>query len=135
MQELAEFISRSRPESERQAFTDTIEETLKTGEGQTPLEEDTGRKQRIISQVLDSVESIAEGSDKGVHVPYPTSRMNDSLTIPRAEIEGFFNLLSSRVLSLYPENSSEYVSEATKIANVIVRSPHDQPSVKYRVYV
>lgn len=71
VQELAEFISRSRPESERQAFTDTIEETLKTGEGQTPLEEDTGRKQRIISQVLDSVESIAEGSDKGVHVPLP----------------------------------------------------------------
>lgn len=66
MQELAEYIARSRPEAERQAFTSTFEESLKTGEGQTPIEEDTGRKQRIILQVVDSVDSLGEGSDKGV---------------------------------------------------------------------
>lgn len=66
IQELAEYIARSRPESDRQAFTSTFEEALKTGDGQTPLEKDTGRRQRIISQVVDSVDGLGEGSDKGV---------------------------------------------------------------------
>lgn len=52
-----------------------------------------------------------------------------------ADIEGFFNLLSSHILALHSADSTEYAAGISKIADIVSRSPHEQASVKYRVYV
>ena len=52
------------------------------------------------------------------------------------EIEGFFNLLFSHLISLYALENDVLSNAVSKLLNVIIQqTTTEQTSVKYRVYV
>lgn len=64
-QEIVEYIARTRPEEERSAFKQPFADAFKQAEGQKPIAEDEGRRQQVISQVVDALNGLGEGSDRG----------------------------------------------------------------------
>ncbi|KAA1473359.1 hypothetical protein DENSPDRAFT_802463 [Dentipellis sp. KUC8613] len=110
--ELANYIAESRPEAERAAYVQSVQELLQTGEGQTPLAEDEGRRRQVLTSVLGEVKSLGEGSER--------------------EIEGFFNLLYAHVLTLWPADSEERKTHVAHLLQVIASSPAEH-NIKYRI--
>lgn len=63
--ELAEYISRSRPEPERAPYVQSIQQKLVIEEGQTPLSEDVARRREVFSAVLGDIKGLGEGTERG----------------------------------------------------------------------
>lgn len=63
--ELVTYIAKSRPESAREAFRQPYDDTLKTEEGQKPLEEDLERRRHVFGKVVDAIDGLGEGPDRG----------------------------------------------------------------------
>ncbi|KAI0677204.1 PCI-domain-containing protein [Trametes maxima] len=110
--ELVTYLARSIPEEGRAAFIQPFQDSLNTPEGQKPIEEDAERRRKTLSTVLNEVKGLGDGSEK--------------------EIEGFFNLLFSHFLTLFPLDSSETRAHLDSLLKTIV-STSDHTSTKYRV--
>ncbi|KIY52318.1 PCI-domain-containing protein [Fistulina hepatica ATCC 64428] len=109
--EIINYLARTWPEETRPAYVQPFADALKTPEGQKPLDEDGPRKKQVLSTVLAEVTSLGDGSDE--------------------EIEGFFNLIYSHVLSIYP--SVELVDPIASLLSVVFVAPSEQSAVKYRI--
>ncbi|EJD01555.1 PCI-domain-containing protein [Fomitiporia mediterranea MF3/22] len=114
VQELVDYIARTRPETEQAEFKRPFADSLKTSEGQKPIAEDEERKRNVISQVVGSVDGLGEGSDR--------------------EIEGFFNLLFSYLIDVYTLDSQSLSRDVSRILDVISnQSAKEHVSIKYRI--
>ncbi|KAL0580738.1 hypothetical protein V5O48_001296 [Marasmius crinis-equi] len=113
IQELVNYIVRTRPEEERATFIRPFQDALKTESGQKPIEEDEDRRRKIFSMVISEVKGLGDGSEK--------------------EIEGFFNLIYSHFLALCPPNSSEAKQHLDTILKAVSSAPTEQNYNKYRV--
>ncbi|TDL29665.1 PCI-domain-containing protein [Rickenella mellea] len=113
-QELVNYIARSRPENERPAFIRPFQELLKTAEGQKALDDDIDRRRRVVSLVVSELKGLGDGSDR--------------------EIEGFFNLLYSHLLSLYPADSTELSRHISAVSHLIADAPppSDHTALRYK---
>ena len=60
--ELAEYISRSLPEADRAAYVQAAQERVG---GETPLDQDEGRKKDVVGWVVGEVKGLGEGSERG----------------------------------------------------------------------
>jgi translation initiation factor 3 subunit M len=132
IQELVNYIVRNRSEDERAALIRPFQDALKTEEGKQPLSEDEDRRRKIFSMVLAHVKGLGDGSEKGVSMPSPGFTMR-RLTKLCAEIEGFFNLLYSHLLSLYPADSPERNGFLRELLQTLSSSPSENSAVKYRM--
>jgi translation initiation factor 3 subunit M len=65
-QELVNYIVRNKSDEDRAAFIRPFQDALKTAEGEKSIEEDEDRKKKIVSMVLENVQSLGEGSDRGI---------------------------------------------------------------------
>ncbi|CDO69565.1 hypothetical protein BN946_scf184759.g5 [Trametes cinnabarina] len=110
--ELVHYLSRSVPEDGRQTYVQPFEDALATPEGQKPIEEDEERRRKVLTSVVEQVKGLGEGSDK--------------------EIEGFFNLLFSHFLTLFPLDAPETRSHLDSLLKTIVAAPDHTPT-KYRI--
>ncbi|KAI1796046.1 PCI-domain-containing protein [Ganoderma leucocontextum] len=112
IQELVNYLARALPEDGRPAYIQPFQESLATPEGQKPLDEDEERRRQVFASVLSEVKGLGDGSEK--------------------EIEGFFNLLFSHFLTLYPLNEPETRPQlATLLKTISVSS--DQITARYRI--
>ncbi|KAM5534416.1 hypothetical protein V8D89_011883 [Ganoderma adspersum] len=110
--ELVNYLARALPEDGRPAYIQPFQDSLATPEGQKPLEEDEERRRKVFTSVLAEVKGLGDGSEK--------------------EIEGFFNLLFSHFLALYPFSEPETRSQLATLLKTISASS-DQTSARYRV--
>ncbi|TBU32985.1 PCI-domain-containing protein [Dichomitus squalens] len=110
--ELVNYLARALPEEGRPAYIQPFQESLATPEGQKPLDEDEERRRQVFGTVLPEVKGLGDGSEK--------------------DIEGFFNLLFSHFLVLYPLDEPSTHSQLTTLLNTISASPDHTP-VKYRI--
>lgn len=78
-----------------------------------PVEIDTNHRQSALKLVLDNTKGVGEGTEQ--------------------EIEGFFNLLFSHLLTLWPDPSPEIRQHVASLLSVLSVSPSEQSSIKYRV--
>lgn len=105
---------------------------MTTPEGQKPIDEDEERRRSVLGSVIEQVKGLGEGTEKG------TSSSSISymllLTSRFAEIEGFFNLLFSHFLTLYPLDAPETRARLDTLLKAIVSAP-DHTSTKFRMYV
>ncbi|KAG1797715.1 uncharacterized protein HD556DRAFT_1267237 [Suillus plorans] len=113
IQELVDYATRSSPEDERAAALQSFRDIIKPDEGAKPIEEDQERKRNALTFVLDGTKSLGDGSEQ--------------------EIEGYFNLLFSHLLTLWPTNSPEIKHYVSSLLGVLTSSPSEHPSVRYRV--
>ncbi|KAI0080812.1 PCI-domain-containing protein [Panus rudis PR-1116 ss-1] len=110
--ELVNYLARSLPEDQRSTYVQPFQDILTTQEGQKPLEEDEERRRKAIVTVLGEVKGFGEGSER--------------------EIEGFFNLLLSHVLTLLPLDEPSTKEQLTTLLQTI-STADAQPSLKYRI--
>lgn len=113
IQELVDYATRSSPEDERATALQSFRDIVKSGEGAKPIEEDQERRRRALTFALDQTKSLGDGSEQ--------------------EIEGYFNLLFSHLLTLWASNSPETNHHVSSLLYILTSSHSDQPSVKYRV--
>ncbi|KAG1853595.1 hypothetical protein C8R48DRAFT_777114 [Suillus tomentosus] len=113
IQELVDYATRSSPEDERATASQSFRDIIKPDEGAKPIEEDQERKRNALTFVLDRTKSLGDGSEQ--------------------EIEGYFNLLFSHLLTLWPTNSPEIKHYVSSLLGVLTSSPSEHPSVRYRV--
>ncbi|RDX53739.1 PCI-domain-containing protein [Lentinus brumalis] len=109
--ELVNYLARALPEDTRAAYIQPFQESLASAEGQKPIEEDEERRRKVFGSVIAEVTGLGDGSDK--------------------EIEGFFNLLFSHFLTLFPHNAPETRTHLDSLLNAISSSP-GHASAKYR---
>ncbi|PIL37471.1 hypothetical protein GSI_01165 [Ganoderma sinense ZZ0214-1] len=110
--ELVNYLARALPEDGRPAYIQPFQESLATPEGQKILEEDEDRRRKVFTSVLAEVKGLGDGSEK--------------------EIEGFFNLLFSHFLALYPLDEPATRSQLATLLKTISASS-DQTSARYRI--
>ncbi|KAI9064881.1 PCI-domain-containing protein [Trametes sanguinea] len=110
--ELVSYLARSVPEDGRQAYIQPFQDALSTPEGQKPIEEDEERRRKVLASVIEQVKGLGEGSEK--------------------EIEGFFNLLFSHLLTLFSLDAPETRSHLDTLLKIIIAAP-DHTSAKYRI--
>lgn len=109
-QELVEYATRSLPEDERASSLQSFKDIVKDkGEEDISLE----KKREVLEFVLANTTSIGEGTQQA--------------------IEGFFNLLFSHLLVLFPDSSPEASRHVSSLLNVISASPAENSSIKYRI--
>ncbi|KAG0702392.1 hypothetical protein DFH29DRAFT_921438 [Suillus ampliporus] len=113
IQELVDYATRSSPEDERAPLLQSFRDIVKIDEGAKPVEKYEEIRRRALSFVLDQTKSLGDGSEQ--------------------EIEGYFNLLFSHLLALWPADSPETKLHVSSLLDVLTPSPSDHPSVKYRV--
>ncbi|TFK66562.1 hypothetical protein BDN72DRAFT_844179 [Pluteus cervinus] len=113
IQELVNYIVRSRSDEERAAFIRPFQESLKNEKGSKPLAEDSERRKQLLSMVLDEVKGLGDGNEK--------------------EIEGFFNLLLAHFLTLYTLDSPEGTQRLHTLLETVAKAPPEHISIKYRV--
>jgi translation initiation factor 3 subunit M len=113
IQELVDYATRSNPEDERATALQSFRDITKPTEGAKPIEQDQERKRNALTFVLDQTQSLGDGSEQ--------------------EIEGYFNLLFSHLLTLWPVNSPEIEHHVSSLLGVLASSPSEHPSVRYRV--
>ncbi|KAG2060054.1 hypothetical protein BDR06DRAFT_1003102 [Suillus hirtellus] len=113
IQELVDYATRSSPEDERATASQSFRDIIKPDEGAKPIEEDQERKRNALTFVLDRTKSLGDGSEQ--------------------EIEGYFNLLFSHLLTLWPTNLPEIKHYVSSLLGVLTSSPSEHPSVRYRV--
>ncbi|KAI0340745.1 PCI-domain-containing protein [Trametopsis cervina] len=112
IRELVNYLAQGRSEEEKTSFVQPFEEVLATAEGQTPFEEDEGRRRTVLVKVLGEVKGLGSGNER--------------------EIEGFFNLLFAHFLSLLPQESSDAREHLSSVLQAI--TSHTEPApVKYRI--
>ncbi|KAH8094944.1 PCI-domain-containing protein [Cristinia sonorae] len=110
--ELVNYIARPLSDEQRPAFIQTFQDALVTAEGQKLISEDDERRRQVLSKVLDEVKDLGSGSER--------------------EIEGFFNLVFSHLLALFPFDSSQTKHYITGLLQTI--SASSEPSItKYRI--
>lgn len=63
--ELVEFIAKGHPEDERPAFIASFKDDLKVEEGKTLSDEDDSRRKATLLRLLNKINQLGEGSDKG----------------------------------------------------------------------
>ncbi|KZT24562.1 PCI-domain-containing protein [Neolentinus lepideus HHB14362 ss-1] len=112
IQELVNYIGRGRSDEDRTALIQPFQGALRTAEGAKPIEEDVERRRKILSMVIGEVHGFGDGSDR--------------------EIEGFFNLLYSHLLVVYPVDSTETKEHISYLLQVFSSSPTESP-IKYRI--
>ncbi|KAH7343459.1 hypothetical protein B0J17DRAFT_642429 [Rhizoctonia solani] len=112
IQELVNYFTRGLSDENRAAYIRPFQDALLTPEGQKPLAEDADRKKKVIGMVREKVVSLGEGSDR--------------------EIEGFFNLLNSHLVTLFTE-TSELEPHVSALITAILGAPETHTGVKYRV--
>ncbi|KAG1718160.1 uncharacterized protein EDB91DRAFT_1352529 [Suillus paluster] len=112
-QELVQYATRSSTEDERAALLQSFRDIVKTDDGAEPIEKDEERRRCVLIFVLDQTKGLGDGSEQ--------------------EIEGYFNLLFSHLLALWPADSPETKLHISSLLSVLSSSPSDHPSVKYRV--
>ncbi|KAI9000684.1 PCI-domain-containing protein [Trametes punicea] len=110
--ELVTYLARTVPEDARTAYIQPFQDALTTAEGQKPIEEDEQRRRKVLSSVIEHVKGLGEGSEK--------------------EIEGFFNLLFSHLLTLFPLDAPETRAHLESLLK-IVASASDHTLTKYRI--
>ncbi|KAG2108659.1 uncharacterized protein F5147DRAFT_612440 [Suillus discolor] len=113
IQELVDYATRSSPGDERATASQSFRDIIKPAEGAKPIEEDQERKRNALTFVLDQTKSLGDGSEQ--------------------EIEGYFNLLFSHLLTLWPTNSPEIKHHVSSLLDVLTSSPSEHSSVRYRV--
>ena len=62
VQELAEYLARSKPEEERAAFLKPFQDAI---QGDLPIAEDEGRRKKALSMLLGEVKDLGDGTEKG----------------------------------------------------------------------
>ncbi|OJA14335.1 hypothetical protein AZE42_10498 [Rhizopogon vesiculosus] len=107
IQELVDYVTRSSAEDERTAVLQSFLDIVKTDEGAKPVEMDEERRRHAVAFVLDQTKNL--------------------------EIEGYFNLLFSHLLTLWSTDSSETELHISSLLGVLVASPSDHASVRYRI--
>ncbi|CCM00434.1 uncharacterized protein FIBRA_02466 [Fibroporia radiculosa] len=112
IRELVDYLARSQPEEAQPAYVQPFAEILETTEGQVAIEEDQSRREKVFIMVLDEVKGLGEGSEK--------------------EMEGFFNLLFSHLVSLLALDAAETREHITILLQTIATSS-DQTLIKYRI--
>ena len=85
----------------------------------------------MFASVLAEVKGLGDGSEKGASLP-SCIVLKIPLWFAVTEIEGFFNLLFSHFLTLYPLNEPATRSQLTTLLKTISASS-DQTSARYRV--
>ncbi|KAG1811886.1 uncharacterized protein BJ212DRAFT_1483591 [Suillus subaureus] len=110
IQELVDYATRSSPEDERATALQSFRDIIKLKE---PVENDQERRRNALNFVLDRTGGLGDGSEQ--------------------EIEGYFNLLFSHLLTLWPTNSPEVRHHVSSLLGVLASSPSEHPSVRYRV--
>ncbi|CAE6511112.1 unnamed protein product [Rhizoctonia solani] len=112
IQELVNYLARGLADESRAAYIRPFQDALLTPEGQTPLSQDAERKKKVIGMVREKVVGLGEGSDR--------------------EIEGFFNLLNSHLVTLFTE-TPELEPHVSALVATILGAPENYTGVKYRV--
>ncbi|KAH9854993.1 PCI-domain-containing protein [Lenzites betulinus] len=110
--ELVNYLARTISEDGREAFIQPFQDAATTVEGQKPIEEDEDRRRKVLGSVLEQVKGLGDGTAK--------------------EIEGFFNLLFSHFLALFPLDSSDARAHLDTLLKVIVSAPDHTPT-KFRI--
>ncbi|OJT15468.1 Eukaryotic translation initiation factor 3 subunit M [Trametes pubescens] len=110
--ELVNYLARSISEDAREAFLQPFKDAVTTPEGQKPIDEDEERRRNVFGSVVEQVKGLGEGTDK--------------------EIEGFFNLLFSHFLTLFPLDAPETRARLDTLLKAIVSAP-DHTSTKFRI--
>ncbi|KAI0832776.1 PCI-domain-containing protein [Trametes gibbosa] len=110
--ELVNYLARTISEDGREAFTQPFHDAVSTVEGQKPIDEDEDRKREVLGSVLEQVKGLGDGSAK--------------------EIEGFFNLLFSHFLALFPLTSPDARTHLDTLLKAIVSAP-DHTATKFRI--
>lgn len=130
--ELAEYVARSKPEADQAAFKQSTADTIKSVQGEEAGEPDTNGKKKVISQLVDNLDGIGEGSDRGVC--HDTCRDACVFTyVVLAEIEGFFNLITAHLLANYEPDSPELTQLIAKVLVAITdHNATEQAFVRYR---
>jgi len=135
IRELVEYSTRGRPDDERasvlQSFKDMVGEVTEDKSEEMDLD----RRRAALELVLGNTKGVGQGTEQGMSFAdnYVVVILFTSTTF--TEIEGFFNLLFSHLLILYPDTSPEARQRVTSLLSVLSASPSEQSSVKYRVYV
>ena len=132
--ELAGYIAQSRPEPERAPYVQSIRQRLTVGEGQTPLTKNLAWRRELFSVVFRDVKGLGEGAERGCVPFFFSIRMRSLLIDLVTEIEGFFNLLYSHLLTLWPIDSPETKSRVSDLLPIITYSTAES-ATKYRVCV
>ncbi|OBZ70215.1 Eukaryotic translation initiation factor 3 subunit M [Grifola frondosa] len=109
--ELVNYLARSLAE-ERATYIQPFQDALTVTEGQKPIAEDLERRRNILTMILKEVKGLGDGSER--------------------EIEGFFNLLFSHFLELFPLDSPETKSHLDTLLHTIASSS-EQTTTKYRI--
>ncbi|KAG1867291.1 PCI-domain-containing protein [Suillus subalutaceus] len=107
IQELADYATRSSPEDEHATALQSFRDIIKLEE---PIEKDQERRRKALTFVLDQTKSLGDGSE-----------------------QGYFNLLFSHLLTLWPTNSPEIKHYVSSLLGVLASSPSEHSSVRYRV--
>ncbi|KAH9899504.1 PCI-domain-containing protein [Cubamyces lactineus] len=110
--ELVNYLARALPEDGRAAFIQPFQDAVTTPEGQKPIEEDEERRRKVLSSVIEQAKGLGDGTEK--------------------EIEGFFNLLFSHLLTLFPLDAPEIRAHLDTLLKTIISVP-DHTSTKYRI--
>ncbi|THV08227.1 PCI-domain-containing protein [Dendrothele bispora CBS 962.96] len=113
IQELVNYVVRTRSEEERAAFIRPFQDAMKKEDGKKSLDEDEERKKKVISMVLSEVKGFGDGNEK--------------------EIEGFFNLIYAHLFSLFPPNSPKAKQHLDALLRTISSAPSEQSFIKYRI--
>ncbi|KAF8313156.1 uncharacterized protein EI90DRAFT_3144149 [Cantharellus anzutake] len=112
VQDLVNYIVRGLSDESRTTAIKPFQELFITRSGRTPLNKDAERKKKVISMVIAETKTLGQGSER--------------------EIEGFFNLLISHVLTLFTDTSSAKGQIEPLIA-VITSSASESSVIKYRI--
>ncbi|EPQ59896.1 hypothetical protein GLOTRDRAFT_23467, partial [Gloeophyllum trabeum ATCC 11539] len=112
VQELVNYIGRGRSDEDRATLIHPFQDALRTSENDKPLAEDVEKQQKVLSMVVVQVKGLGDGSEK--------------------EIEGFFNLLYSHLLTVYPTESTQTKEAVSHLLQVISLSSAES-SIKYRI--
>ncbi len=65
IQELADYLARPLSEEERTTFIKPFVTALLPDESKKPFEEDAGRRKAVLDLVVERVNGVGEGTDKG----------------------------------------------------------------------
>ncbi|KAG8759025.1 hypothetical protein FRC11_002661 [Ceratobasidium sp. 423] len=112
IQELVNYLARGLGDESRAGYIRPFQDALLTPEGQPPLSQDVDRKKKVIGMVREKVVGLGEGNDR--------------------EIEGFFNLLNSHLVTLFTE-TSELEPHISALVTAILDAPETFTGIKYRV--
>ncbi|KAG8711081.1 hypothetical protein FRC08_016338 [Ceratobasidium sp. 394] len=133
IQELVNYLARGLGDEARAAYIRPFQDVLLTPEGKAPLAQDTERRKKLIGMVREKVVGLGEGSERGMllHLIQPLRPLPWPLT-QITEIEGFFNLLISHLVTLFT-STPDLEPHVSALVSTITAAPEAQSSIVYRV--